>query len=340
MRLEGRTKAGFYPTPLCVVDRICSYITNPNGSGNYRILDPCCGTGEPLESIAKALNVKETYGIEIDKERANSSKSRLLKVIHESYANVRTPERAYSLLFLNPPYDTDEEWQRLEYKFLIETTHWLAPGGLLVYLIPHNRLIQRTSRYLAWWYKDIKVMRFPDEEYEAFKQIVIFGIKKDKYCADEQTEERLRRIISVPKEEIVVIEEKVEPQYTLPSVNGRFWFRSVNLDPEECYEEIKNFGLWNDKEIQDVLFPVSNGTFKPLMPLRKGHLAMLIAAGLMDNLEVSKAQQRYLIKGRTEKKVRRSEVEEEGNATITETEYVVTNISALDLVNGEILTIE
>ncbi|MEK6921889.1 MAG: DUF6094 domain-containing protein, partial [Nanoarchaeota archaeon] len=164
MRLEGKSKAGFYPTPLNMVERICSFIKHSNGSGNYRILDPCCGTGEPLEYIAKFLNIKETYGIEIDKKRAGISKTRLLKAIHESYTNARIPERAFSLLFLNPPYDTDEDFRRLEHKFLIDTTKYLVSGGLLIYVISHYRLIQRTSRYLAWWYKDIKVMRFPDEE--------------------------------------------------------------------------------------------------------------------------------------------------------------------------------
>ena len=46
MRLEAKSKAGYYPTPLNVVDKICSYM-QVNGSGIYRMLDPCCGTGEP-----------------------------------------------------------------------------------------------------------------------------------------------------------------------------------------------------------------------------------------------------------------------------------------------------
>jgi len=340
MRLEGRAIAGFYPTPLSVIDSICTYIFHPNGGGNYRIIDPCCGTGEPLELIANRLDVEQSYGIELDRKRADISKTRLLKVVHESYTNVRTPEKAYSLLFLNPPYDTDQEWRRLEHNFLIDTTKHLAPGGLLIYIIPHNRLIPRTARYLAWWYKNIKVIRFPDEEYEAFKQIVVLGIKKDKYCADKNTEGKLQMISKLTAQDIPILETTTTPEYCLPNVNGRFWFRGNQLDPEECLQEIETFGLWQDKAIQEILSPKSNGTFRPLMPLRKGHLAMLIAAGLMDNLEVSKGVQKYLIKGRTEKKVRRTEVEEDGVTKITETDYVVTNISALDLVNGNIFTIE
>ncbi len=224
---------------------------HPNGSGRYRILDPCCGTGEPLQRIAEALSLKEAYGIELDRERADMSKAKLLKVIHESYTNVHTPERAYSLLFLNPPYDTDDDWRRLEHKFLIDTTRYIASGGLLAYIISHYRLIPRTARYLSWWYRDIKVVRFPDKDYEAFKQIVILGIKKDRYCADKDAEEKLKIIAKVSAEQISVLEETTYPQYLLPGVNGRFWFRSSRLDPEECCEEIKNFGLWQDMEIKN-----------------------------------------------------------------------------------------
>jgi hypothetical protein len=58
MRLEGRLKAGFYPTPNHIVEKIagCLIATQPD---RHRILDPCCGTGEALEIIAGTLGIKE-----------------------------------------------------------------------------------------------------------------------------------------------------------------------------------------------------------------------------------------------------------------------------------------
>jgi len=338
MRLEGRSKAGFYPTPAHIMDKIVSYLKCDHPA-RCRLLDPCCGAGDPLEKIAGAFDITESYGVELDKERAEVSQKRLKKVIAGSYTFLRAPEKSFSLLFLNPPYDTDAEFKRLEHQFLVDTTRYLAQGGVLVYIIPHDRLIDRTARYLSYWYRDIKVFRFPDKDYETFKQIVIFGVKKDKYRADEKLEDELKQIAYVTKESVPVIQES-RPCYSLPEVKGKFWFASKFLNPDECQREIEEYGLWRDGAIKDLLFPEATETLKPLMPLRKGHLAMLIGAGLMDNLEVRKGAKRLLIKGKTEKKVNCQDVEENGERTITETDYVVTNVMALDLNNGTVMTIQ
>jgi len=339
MRLHGRAKAGFYPTPNHIVERIADLLTAAEVPAGYRLLDPCCGTGEALEILGRKLGIKETYGVELDRNRATLSKDKLLKVIAGSYNHLRSTENAYSLLFLNPPYDSDTEQKRLEHEFLIDTTGYLAPEGVLVFLIPHNQLIPQTARYLAYWYKQIKVYRFPDEDYQAFRQIVIFAVKKDTYSSDSATEAFLNKIPLLPKEEIPVIHGNI-PLYTLPKIGGHFWFRSQFLNPEDCREEIDQFGLWNDQSIKEVLLPQDSEKLKPLMPLRKGHLAMLIGAGLMDNLEVQKDGQTLLIKGKTEKKVHYREVEEDQQNTTIETDYITTNVMVLNLLSGEIQTIE
>lgn len=71
-------------------------------------------------------------------------------------------EAAFSLLYLNPPYDWDaveqEEQEdnetpssrknRLEYNFLRESYSKLQPGGVLVYVIPHKILgVERRARW-------------------------------------------------------------------------------------------------------------------------------------------------------------------------------------------------
>ena len=338
MRLEGRSKAGFYPTPNHIVENIAKYLI-ANQPDRHRILDPCCGTGEALEIIARTLGIKESYGIELDRKRANLSKTRLNKVINESYKHLCTPDKAYSLLFLNPPYDSDTEYKRLEYEFLVETTTYLATGGVLVYIIPHHYLLPKTARYLSYWYRDIHVVRFPDEDYKVFRQIIIFGIKKEKYSADTVTEDVLNKVSTLSKESLPIIETSTS-QFTLPNVNGKFWFRSKYLNPDDCRQEIEEDGLWKDKEIKDILFPQTNEGIRPLMPLRKGHLAMLIGAGLMDNIEIEKDGKKLLIKGKTEKKVHYREIEEEERRTTIETDYVVTNIMVLNLLNGELQTIQ
>ena len=53
MRLEAQAKAGFYPTPPNVVDIIKTWIGEKKPDLR-RLLDPCCGTGEPAAGIAVA----------------------------------------------------------------------------------------------------------------------------------------------------------------------------------------------------------------------------------------------------------------------------------------------
>src|SRR5688572_21531835 len=53
MRLEAQAKAGFYPTPSTVVDIIKTWI-GEKMKGPRRLLDPCCGTGDPAAQIAIA----------------------------------------------------------------------------------------------------------------------------------------------------------------------------------------------------------------------------------------------------------------------------------------------
>lgn len=63
MRLKGQAKAGFYPTPVEVVEILKSWIGEKR-SGPKRLLDPCCGTGEAAAEIAKAAQC-QAYGVEI-----------------------------------------------------------------------------------------------------------------------------------------------------------------------------------------------------------------------------------------------------------------------------------
>ena len=49
-RLAAKEKALFYPTPLAIIELIISNILS---NGNGPILDPCCGTGEPVALLGQ-----------------------------------------------------------------------------------------------------------------------------------------------------------------------------------------------------------------------------------------------------------------------------------------------
>ena len=69
---------------------------------------------------------------------------------------------------------------------------------------------------------------------------------------------------------------------TTPS--GDILFTTRTVDPVAAAAEARRLGLWTSTEITDTLWPARDSRTRPLMPLRRGHMAMLVAAGFLDNL--------------------------------------------------------
>jgi predicted RNA methylase len=334
MRLEAQAKAGFYPTPAEVAEIIQTWI-GEKAAGLRRLLDPCCGTGEPAARVAAAAGC-EAYGVEINTERARLAKKLLNKVVAGDLFSVRARPGAFSILYLNPPYDFDTDDGRSELSFLKHTVPYLTPGGLLLFLLPQARITTRIARVLSAYFRDLKVRRFPAEEFQAFGQIVIAAIKKARAEIDNEI---FTSLTQIPTGDLPEMRRK-EFSFTIPAVGKDFFIRSSEFGPDELAEEIKTSSLWREpalglvREEQEV-----RAAIQPLMPPRKAHLAMLIAAGLINNQVLEANGRRLLIKGTAKKVIDRSEEETEKGIKITERERIVTQINAFDLNTGEYLQI-
>ncbi len=334
MRLEAQAKAGFYPTPSRVVDIIKTWI-GEKMPGPRRLLDPCCGTGEPAAQIGAAAGC-DAYGVEINTDRAKAAKNLLSKVVAGNLFSVRARPGAFSILYLNPPYDFDAEDGRTELSFLKHTLSYLAPMGLLFFVVPQRRITTRIARVLSAYFEDLKVRRFPADEFQAFGQIVIAGFKKARAEIDGEVLASLTQIQSMDLPEI----HRKEFSFTVPTVGRDFFIRSSEFGPDELAEELKESSLWKEPalgllEEDGQTRPAS----QPLMPPRKAHLAMLIAAGLINNQILEANGKRLLIKGTSKKVIDRFEEETEKGIKITERERIVTQINAFDLKTGEYLQI-
>jgi len=345
-RLASIAKAGFYPTPERVVEWIGNLVLPSNHvSSNQergRLLDPCSGEGIAAQHLSHVWNL-EAYGIEIDAERARASAERLLKVLNLDYAAARIPTHAFQVLYLNPPYSPDEsEAKRAEYRFLRDTGKWLQPRGILIYVIPQYRLDARMARHLATYYRELTVYRFPDPEYDDFSQMVIFGIARQDAVYDEQT---ALQLLQQCRGRLEILPEIVSERYEIPPpLETRFYFRGNQIDPDEALNEALRVGVWHTHEWKQWLEPPQAlDALQPLMPLKKGHLAMLIAAGLLQNLVLEKNAGTYehtslLIKGRTYKVAEEIEGDDE-NEEVSRDRFV-TEIVAVDLQSGEITRLD
>ena len=342
MRLEGQAKGGFFPTPSVVVEQVARLLRVP-GSGRdgvIRLLDPCCGTGAALAQLAGLLaelagnTAVETYGVELHRERHEQATQVLDHALSSDAFQVSVANGAFQLLWLNPPYDYDDEKLRQEHKFLLHCTRYLAPGGLLVFLVPQVRL-SVSARYLASHYTRLACHRFPDPEYAAYRQVVLTGTKKCAPSADADTEAQVRHWA---EGELSPPPADRDVAYPLPAARpGEVLFSTRSMDPKVAVVEARQSGLWASPALRDRLWPQEAPSARPLMPLRKGHLAMLIAAGFLNNLCLESDGERLLVKGRTRKEFVLAESDPE---TETYREVLHTSVVALDLESGGFIDIQ
>jgi predicted RNA methylase len=334
MRLEAKIKMGYYPTPLSVVERVRSFLKFPED--NVNLFDPCCGEGLALKNLkgdAKAT----TYGIELDEYRAEQAKGNLDHVIKGSYEDARVSNNAFSCLFLNPPYDWDvpnrqEASDRTEKVFLKGTLKYLQPSGALIYIIPQRRLNNDIAKILSYRFDDFNVFRFPDDEYEAFKQIVLFGSKKQQAVLNDREYERLRII---PQRDLQEIPYADKHLYHLPPSGPVSLFRSSLIDEEELEKELQSSILWNRINGNGDVGDDYMG--RPPLPLHKGHLGLLLANGCLDGV-VGEGKDRHIVRGKVEKVVSKYE-EYEGDTKIErDVESYRVSIKILKK-DGEILTL-
>lgn len=320
MRQAGQAKAGFYPTPPEVSALIASWLRTPPHV-HVHALDPCCGTGDALSVLQKSLKLV-THGIELNRKRASEARAVLNQVVSADAFRVHW-EGHYGLLFLNPPYD-QSDGERLELRFLWHTQSALRAQGVLVFIVPEPYL-PRYAETLARRYHAITIKRFPDASYKSYKQVVVFAQKRAYPKGDA----------SLPAVSGALT--RGTGQYTLPPSFTDPSLSVFSFDPDELAREVPRHGSW--PRVWDAITPPDPQAFRPLLPLRRGHLALLMAAGLLNNTVIEGNGRRLLVRGRVNKTTHVSEDEDEQGVTITEREVLKTEVTALDLTSGELIEI-
>ncbi len=331
MRLLGQAKAGFYPTPPKTLQGLVEALGEAEELREKAALDPCAGEGEALFRVAEALSMRP-YAVELDLERARRAKERLAplggRVVQGDAFNWIAS--GFALLWLNPPYDWagDGTGERLEERFLKAYWDALSPGGLLVLLVPEGEL-ERLFRFLGPEAAHAAAFRFHEEEYPRFRQVAVLAAKKRFPWESARTprilpfREGLKAVGEVlrhvhpPKEEPVLRE------------------RPKGL--EGLLAEARRSPLW--ERVEGLSVREAAG-FRPLLPLRQAHLALLIAGGLMDLQEVEIEGERHAVLGRLRKEVVEIEEETEGGLKRVEREVFRVGLTLLSLRTGEVKEVE
>lgn len=342
-------KNGYFPTDEVTLSRILNALDI--GGLNLRVLDPCCGEGTALAEVQNHLGEcgasVESFGVEFDPERARHAKQLLGRVAHTDVNDMFMSWRSQGLLFLNPPYGdvvsdkagTGERGKadRLEKIFFRKTVPGLQYGGVLVLIVPHYVLDREFAGMLAKGFDRIQVYLAPETR---FKQVVVFGIRRQTDAIDVRAQARLEAC-GRGEETETLPEAWIDEPYAVPAAASKeIKFVAQRIDGPQLIEELTGMcgsTLWLqfDRHFKSG----ERGHLPPLRKLSDWHLALALAAGQISGVVESGSGRKLLIKGDTFKErdttVTFEEREGGGQSEIrTLTDKFVPCITAIDFTSG------
>lgn len=180
-------------------------------------------------------------------------------------------------------------------QFIEKSTDILADDGILVLILPDYEFTGKTARFLASFYRDISIHKATDQR---FSQAIFFGKKRIVSVTQEGREVETFTQISEEIKRIIHAGSRYEIPQTKEIDDIRIIVRSI--DPERLKKTLDSFD--DDWKKVTALIPESAAIRRPLLPLRRGHLAQILASGLIDGVISHPATgEKYLIRGTTKR---------------------------------------
>jgi 16S rRNA G966 N2-methylase RsmD len=312
---------GYFPLPLSEAQRIRKFLLFPDRPSSA--LDPCVGDGRAFEAITNGAEVRR-YGIELDAYRAEQAQERIPNIVQGNTLEVQCPIECFGLLYLNPPYDWTlgpADSRRTEQTFLTHTYRWLKSGGVLLFVIPGDRLTE-CSQILSTHFRDVRVYRLEAPECVRYKQVVVIGARRSRREKERLTDSDITRArlyyasLARNPAQIPPITSEPEAQYDVPASGPvQLIYRDLPLD--EIEDVLPQSGAY--RQAGRILFAeLVSATGRPLTPLHAGHVGLLACSGLLNGIFGSGDQ--WHIAFWQAVKARSCSTEEEDNGTIIQRE--------------------
>jgi hypothetical protein len=278
MRNAGRLKLGYYPLPPSEAQNLRRLL---NASSPYAAIDPCAGDGSALVEITAGTNAS-LAAIELDADRAESCTAKGIATVHGSAFECRVAAESCSLLYLNPPYDSElgpHSNRRMELVFLEHCYRWAKTDGVLVFVVPSMALAP-CARLLASQFDRVTVWRLEHPECVRFHQVVIFGQRKKAHARGEpKGAELLIRIGTRPNEIPVLSRDTTERYFILPSQPVSIHYADLPLDAVE--DALENSAAM--QKARGILVPKHQKmSGRPVTPLHQGHVGLLACSGMLN----------------------------------------------------------
>jgi hypothetical protein len=352
-RLASIEKAGYFPCPTNVVETlVLRHIRlHPWAPAPTYILDPCAGEGSAVHTFAQALASLPTStmaahyadmaqqcqrrihvrAVELDAERARAAKALLgeQNVLHAAIEGVSAVGQ-FGIVWLNPPYD-QVSGGRAELAWLRMCAPFVGESGMLVLIVPDmfvgtgRYAREMTSALLQAGFGSSLVLRFPDPEYEPFKQVAILAsrpVSSNNY-AYRNIDLAVAGVIGQSSRTHTHI---IRAYDTTPTLT-----RVLRAEPRPSVFEAEH-----PAAVMDLLGdPTGNSSaLRPLAPMRSEHAAMVAAAGMFNGAVVGDK----VIKGTTIKRVLKTTKHSETEAGTQVTEEIEAEVLAAQLATIDMRT--
>jgi len=312
MRNAARLKMGYYPLPESEGIKLRSLLSYSQPAS---LIDPCVGQGAALQVITKNSPAR-LYGVELDAERARIAGSKAIETVQGNTFDAIVRSESFSLLYLNPPYDSEIGSianRRMEAVFLEHTYRWLAMEGVLVFVIPFERLHDCVG-VLSSHFAGLNVYRMTDPDSVQYRQIAVFGIRREVRGYAVENNKRQFHTIGLygSFQKLPELEPGVCAPYTVPgSDTVEISYRGLPYDLLE--DLLPQSGAW--RQAAPLLLPHDDiATGRPITPLHGGHVGLLCTAGLLNGV-FGEGDDRHIARWRSVKHVM-TFVEEDGDAQI------------------------
>ena len=333
MRNVARLKMGYYPLPESEGGKLRALLSFPQPAS---VIDPCVGQGTALHLVTANAEVRR-YGVELDAERARIASSRGIETIQGNAFDAIAKPESFSLLYLNPPYDSEigsVANNRMERLFLDHTYRWLVPEGVLALIIPFERLYDCVG-VLGSHFGRLSVLRMTDEESVRFRQIAVLGVRRNIRGTALEDNKRFLQSIS-PYGSFHALPELTSSScapYPVPS-SGEATLSYRGLPYDLLEDLLPNSGAW--RQTIPFLMPHEDvATGRPITPLHGGHVGLLCTAGLLNGV-FGDGDERHIARWRSVKHVT-TYVEEDGDTQIVHHRERWTNELRLVYADGRTL---
>jgi hypothetical protein len=303
---------GYFPLPEVEAHKIRSLLSFFDPCS---VVDPCAGKGTALNLITAHVPVVR-FGVELDTARTEEAASSGIRMIQGNTFDAQVKVESFSLLYLNPPYDSEIDLsgnRRMERLFLEHTHPWLVRHGILIFVIPFERFAD-CAGIIAGNFAQVAAFRMTAPESIRFRQIVVFGVRCNVRGAAH--EENLRRTLALAANgaysKLPELTAEVTEPFVVPrSGEAALTYRGM---PYNAIEDLlPHSGAW--KQAAQVLLPNEDMAIgRPITPLHGGHVGLLCTAGLLNGV-FGQGEERHIARWRSVKYVTEFE-EEDGDTKI------------------------